>query len=90
MKNWITQKGEKIPFDKLTDSHLLNILKHIKKMSKEGVCVQSGGVCDGEPWYEEDVLYGKDALWRLDYYELKKIAKQRGLLAAEQKLNLSF
>ncbi len=80
MRVWITQKGEKIPFDKLTDMHLLNILRHIKKMAKEGVHIQRGGIEWGEPWFDEDIIYGKEALERLRYYELKKIAKERGIL----------
>ncbi len=35
MKTWTTQNGEEIPYKKLSDTHLENIINYVQKRAKE-------------------------------------------------------
>ena len=73
-----TKDGSLVPLDQLTDSHLANILSFLKRKATNGVTVCSGGgVCADETWYDEDILYGEEALDHLNYYEYADEAKRR-------------
>jgi len=80
-KYWETKSGDDIPYKELKDSHLLNILKWIKRKAITGhTVVYGGGGWDIESmWYEVDELYGKDVLEHYDYKGLLKEAKKRKL-----------
>lgn len=68
---------------KMTDSHLLNTLKYIKRRIKEGVVEKLGGGYSSEPdslWYDEHILTEKEAKKKLNYKVYKKEAKSRGLI----------
>lgn len=83
MKTWITKDGKEIEFNKLEDSHLLNILKFIKKRAKDGVeIVSSYGYEDDNDFMtgDVDVIYGKEVEDKMGYKELKKIAIERKLI----------
>jgi hypothetical protein len=85
MKTWTTKDGKKIPYNKLEDSHLLNILKFIEKKAEEGISVFYGG-CGStadEMWADEEILTGEEVKEYMDYYTLKKEAYKRGLLKKE-------
>ena len=84
-KIWETKQGELIPYKELEDSHLLHILKWIKKRAEEGITIQYGGSHDIEDtWYEEEEIEGKEVLEHYDYKGLLKEAKKRGLLTLEK------
>jgi hypothetical protein len=79
-KKWITKDGTKIPYNKLEDSHILNILKYIEKHAREGILIHfSDSSLSGDIWYDEEIIKGEEVKNRLDYYGIKKEAKKRGL-----------
>lgn len=81
MKTWITQTGEEIPYSKLEDSHLLNIIKHVKRISikLDGEIIYGGGGWDVDDiWYVEGSK--EDWLRKFDYYGLLNEAKKRNLI----------
>ena len=66
-----TKDGEEIPLDKLSDSHLTNILRMMERRAAEGIKIRSGG---GGPdcsdmWYDEEHLKGNDALEEMNYFD---------------------
>lgn len=78
---WITEKGDKIPYNKLEDSHLSNILKFIKRRAKKGIRIIIGdmGYSGEEMWGDSWFEYGDKVLDRFDYKGLLKEAKKRKL-----------
>lgn len=66
----ITRDGKIIPLKDITDSHLINIIKHIERKAKEGLCVVSGcyGVDMMDMDYDEEYLTGDRALKAMDYH----------------------
>lgn len=82
-KTWTTENGDEIEYTKLEDSHLLNILKFIKRRAEEGVTevIDFGYVGDDDfQSGDVDTLYGDDVLRKFDYQGLEDEAKKRGLL----------
>jgi len=80
-KYWTTKEGEEIEYSKLEDSHLLNILAYIEKVSKKGLLVTNGGGVDSDDiWFDETEVKGTEVKHLLDYYSLRALAKKRGLL----------
>ena len=81
-KTWTTKKGEEIPYNKLEDSHLLNIISFIERKAEEGITVKYGGMgmWGDEPWFDVGTYYGEEARDRMDYNSLKAEAKKRGLI----------
>ena len=80
MKNWITREGTKIKIKDLTDSHLVNILKFIKRKADEGIGgFHCGGHSPDDFWVEECTVAGEEALEILGYDDLKKEADKRKL-----------
>lgn len=77
-KYWQTANGEIIAYEKLTNSHLLNILRYIERTAEEGLKQVYAGADD----YEGDVdyLYGDEAKDVMDYEGITQEAKNRGLL----------
>lgn len=80
MKYWETKEGTEIPYKKLEDSHLLNILKWIKRKSKEGM-IECGGqyLGEGEHDFWIDELDEHEILEKYDYKGLLREARKRGL-----------
>ena len=79
MKTWTTKTGEEIPYNKLEDSHLLNILQYVKKLAKEldGEIIDGGGFTHEDFWY--DTGDEEDWLRKFDYQGLLEEAKKRNL-----------
>lgn len=65
----VTRDGEIIPLRDLTDSHLVNIIKHIERKAKEDLYIVSGhyGVDMMDMDFNEEVLYGQNALKAMNY-----------------------
>jgi hypothetical protein len=52
----------------MSDSHLAATIGRWERLAEEGVRVRSGGGHDSEDmWYDDDVLYGAEALEYLGY-----------------------
>jgi hypothetical protein len=82
MKYWITKDEQEIPYKKLEDSHLLNILKWIERRAKQGVTiiVDCGYAPDNDyKEYESYEIYGKEVKDHYDYKGLRAEAKKRGV-----------
>lgn len=75
----MTRDGREIELKDLSLDHLENILALIKKRAKEGVTISTGGgwLNVEDMWYDEDVIYGKEAKKYLHYKEYKKEYKRR-------------
>ena len=77
---WITAKGEKIAIKDLTNSHLLNIKRFIERLADKGVPIISGfSDCFGTEG-DVDFIYEEDVKEYLNYNEICKEIKRRGLL----------
>lgn len=86
MKYWITKEGKKIPYKKIEDMHLMNILNYIKRLAEYGLDVEYGymGWDTEDMFYGVETEYGDDVLERLDYYSLLEEAKRRGIVYKEE------
>lgn len=73
-------RGISNEYPKMDDQHLLNTINYIKKRAKEGIMIRQGGGSDTDFWYDEDILFGKEAKKHLNYKKYKKEAIKRGLL----------
>lgn len=65
--------GREIPFEKLGDEHLLNILKFCRRQAREGVMVMNF-------WGGTTKKTGRDVLVAYNYATLKELAQQRKLI----------
>lgn len=74
----VTKNGDSIALSKLEDSHLQNIINFLQRKAKEGVKVRyGGGTTADDIWYDEDMLYGEEALKHLHYGEYVAEQKRR-------------
>ena len=65
-----TKNGDQIDLSKLEDSHLQNIINLMQRKAKEGIVVRYGGGSSADDiWYDEDHLYGEEALAKMHYGE---------------------
>lgn len=78
-KKWKTKSGREIPYNELKDDHLVNIVKFCRKRAREGILPPLNSQ---EEWYLPALskIKGRKALDIMDYWELKKIAKDRKLI----------
>lgn len=75
-----TKDGREIELADLGLGNLKNILSFISKKAKEGVLVRCGGGTTAEDiWYDEDTIYGKEALAELNYdkYQLELSRREK-------------
>ena len=80
-KYWETKEGKRIKIRDLTDGHLLNIIKFVKRKAKAGIpACRCGGHNPDEYWFTECDIKGDKALKFLGYGRLKKEATKRNLI----------
>ena len=78
MKIHTTKDGTKIKLCDMTDSHLAATIRLFERRAKEGVTVRmGGGSCAEDMWYDEDTLYGDEALEELGYSDYIKERDRR-------------
>lgn len=72
--------GQKIEIIDMDDRHLINTMRLIRRRSVEGLVVRRGSIgIDGDMYYDEDHLYGYEALDCLNYENYEIEFKKRGL-----------
>ena len=73
MKEWITEDGTEIPYNKIEDNHLVNIIKYVKKRAKEldGKIIAGGGEDSHSYWAD----IGSEEDW-LEHYDYKGLVKE--------------
>ncbi len=72
--------GVVIKISDMSDSHLLNTARLLYRKSKEGVvAMYGGGLCSEDMWYDEEILYGEEALSKLNFDAYKHECRRRWL-----------
>jgi hypothetical protein len=75
-----TKGGRTILIKDMTDPHLLNTIAFIKRRAKEGVLIRRGGGTTAEDiWYDEEYIYGAEALDHLNFNAYVAEARRRNL-----------
>ena len=69
--------GKEYSLSELKLSHLINIIKRIKRRSKEGITFLMGGGCHDDMWCDDDTIYGKEVKDHMNYKQYKKELKRR-------------
>jgi len=79
MKKWTTQSGDEIPYNKIEKDHLINILRMIERLAKNGmeVAVNLGYGDHSYIEYDSYVLKGEEVFLHYDYAGLKKELTKR-------------
>jgi hypothetical protein len=70
----------------MADDHLAATIRWMERKAREGVTVRSGGgTCAEDMFYDEEVLFGADALERLEYaaYVQERTRRAAGARFAE-------
>ena len=77
----ITKDGREMLISEMDDDHLLNTIRLLERRAKDGVVFRTGdcGVGYEDCYYEEDLYYGKAALYRLNYSFYVEEANKRGI-----------
>jgi len=64
----IDKNGKKTLVSKLETGHLKNIIRYIERRASFGVTIQDGGgTCYEDFWYDEHLIFGDEALEKLNY-----------------------
>jgi len=79
MKCWETKQGDEIPYNKIEKDHLLNILRMIERLAKDGmeVAVNRGFGNHSYIEYDTYVLKGEEVFLHYDYAGLNKELTKR-------------
>ena len=78
MRIHTTKDGTKIKLCDMTDSHLAATIRLLERKASEGITVcMGGGSCPDEFWYDEERLYGEDALEHMGYDDYVKERDRR-------------
>ena len=64
----------------MTDTHLFNTVRYIKRKAKEGLAVQHRGSYPDDFYYGERTVFGKEAESRLKLESYENELKRRFLL----------
>lgn len=76
----VTREGARIKIRDMSDRHLLNTIRLFLRYAKNGLTVSCGGGFDADDiCYNEDVLYGEEAMEELNFQAYVREAKRRGL-----------
>jgi len=80
-----TKDGRQIPIRDMTDSHLAATMVMMERLAAEGVTVQDGGGTYAEDmWYDEETLYGHEALEHLGYEHYEREQRRRKMLGIKK------
>ena len=73
--------GKQIKLSDMSNGHLLNTISMMYRKAAEGVVVQYGGVSigDNEPWCDQDIVHGAEALAEMKTAAYEAEAVRRGL-----------
>lgn len=76
-----TKNGDIILISEMSDSHLINTIKLIKRKANNGVKIRHGGYgfSVDEYWYDEEIVTGSKALLYLNFNNYMNELNKRGL-----------
>lgn len=83
MKMWTTENGNEIPYKKLTDSHLINIVKYIHRKAENGLELLDGGGFEtgniDDVWVDSRWIFDEEVFEYFGYKDIIKELKRRKL-----------
>lgn len=75
---WMTREGDEIPYKKLTNKHLANIIRWIDRRAADGMTMTEGGGVDADDiWFFDYTIEGDEVREYFDYKGLMREAKKR-------------
>ena len=77
----IMKDGKIIRYIDMSDSNLLNTIALCQRRATDGITIREGssGFCPDDFCYDEYMLYGTDALKKMNYNAYVEEANRRGL-----------
>ena len=78
MKMHTTKDGRKIRLQDMTDAHLSATISLFERRAEKGIAVTTGGgYCAEDIWFDEEVVFGEEALEHLGYADYVKERDRR-------------